>query len=387
MKINQVYEFVNTAVNEALGVAELVKEDLSNIVDAGNAVFDANAVDAYVKSLINHIGRVIFVDRIYYGGAPSLMRDSWEFGSVLEKVQADLLEAKENESWNLVDGQSYDPNIFYKPTVSAKFWNSKLTFEIPISITEMQVKQSFSNAGQLNGFIAMLFNTVSKSITVKLDELIMRVVNDGIATVISAEYTGENPDYTAKSGIRAINLLKKYNDEYGTTLTPASAVKNPEFIRYAAFEMSITMERMTRINSLFNISGKARFTPKNLMHTVMLADFAKAASIYLYSDTYHNELVKLADAETVPYWQGPGTDYSFENISTINVKTSGGLDVNVSGVLGVVFDRDAMMVANQYSRVTSNYNAKAEFTNYYYKEDISLFQDVNDEQCVVFFVA
>lgn len=387
MKINQVYEFVNTAVNEALGVAELVKEDLSNIVDAGNAVFDANAVDAYVKSLINHIGRVIFVDRIYYGGAPSLMRDSWEFGSVLEKVQADLLEAKENESWNLVDGQSYDPNIFYKPTVSAKFWNSKLTFEIPISITEMQVKQSFSNAGQLNGFIAMLFNTVSKSITVKLDELIMRVVNDGIATVISAEYTGETPDYTAKSGIRAINLLKKYNDEYGTTLTPASAVKNPEFIRYAAFEMSITMERMTRINSLFNISGKARFTPKNLMHTVMLADFAKAASIYLYSDTYHNELVKLADAETVPYWQGPGTDYSFENISTINVKTSGGLDVNVSGVLGVVFDRDAMMVANQYSRVTSNYNAKAEFTNYYYKEDISLFQDVNDEQCVVFFVA
>lgn len=387
MKINQVYEFVNTAVNEALGVAELVKEDLSNIVDAGNAVFDANAVDAYVKSLINHIGRVIFVDRIYYGGAPSLMRDSWEFGSVLEKVQADLLEAKENESWNLVDGQSYDPNIFYKPTVSAKFWNSKLTFEIPISITEMQVKQSFSNTGQLNGFIAMLFSTVSKSITVKMDELIMRVVNDGIATVISAEYTGETPDYTAKSGIRAINLLKKYNDEYGTTLTPASAVKNPEFIRYAAFEMSITMERMTRINSLFNISGKARFTPKNLMHTVMLADFAKAASIYLYSDTYHNELVKLDDAETVPYWQGPGTDYSFENISTINVKTSGGLDVNVSGVLGVVFDRDAMMVANQYSRVTSNYNAKAEFTNYYYKEDISLFQDVNDEQCVVFFVA
>lgn len=384
MKITQVYEFVNTAMSEALGASDLVQEDLSNIVDAGTSLFDANAVDAYVKSLINHIGRVVFVDRVYSSTMPDIMRDGWEYGSVLEKVQMDLLDATENESWNLVNGKSYDPHVFYQPKAEVKFWNSKLTFEIPISITEMQVKQSFSNAGQLNGFISMIFNTVAKSITIKMDELIMRVVNDLISKVIYSEYNDGN--YTEKSGVRAINLLKLYNDSYGENLTAANATKNSEFIRFAAYQMAIVSERMTKINNVYNVGGKSRFTPKDLQHIIMLSEFREAAGVYLYSDTFHNEFVRLPEASTVPFWQGNGQDYNFTDISTINVTNSDGNEVNVSGVLAVIFDRDAAMVANQYSRVTSDYNAKAEFTNYFYKEDVSLFNDVN-EQAVVFFIA
>ena len=141
MEVKQVKNLVNTATNEALGREVVVAEDLSNVVDLGDELFNANAVDKYVKALVNHIGRMIFVDRPYRGSAPSVLMDGWEFGSVLEKVQADLPLATENETWELENGTSYDPNIFYAPKVSAKFFNKRVTFEVPMSFTEKQVKR------------------------------------------------------------------------------------------------------------------------------------------------------------------------------------------------------------------------------------------------------
>lgn len=384
MKVTQVKDLVNTAAAEATGQSDLVKEDLSDLGMAADAILNANAMDNYVKSLVNHIGRVIFVDRVYTGSVIDIVRDGWEYGSILQKVSSDLLSATENESWKLQAGMSYDPNIFTPPTAEAKFWNHKLTYEIDLSITTMQVKESFSSAAQLNGFVSMIYNTIAKSNTVKLDELIMRVINDMIAKTIYAEYP--NAAYTTKSGVRAINLLYLYNQKYGTNLTADKSYTDPDFVRFASYQMSLISERMMKINNIYNIGGKSRFTPRDMQHIVMLSDFAKAASIYLYSDTFHNEFVTLPNGESVPFWQGSGTDYAFDSISTVNVTDSEGHDVNIPGVLAIIFDRDAAMVANHDSRVTSNYNPRAEFTNFFYKEDVSLFNDPW-EQFVVFFVA
>ena len=207
MEIKQFYELVNKATREILGEEQVLLEDLSNVVDTGDAVLNAGAVDKYVKALVNHIGKVIFVNRVYRGSAPSVLMDSWEFGSVVEKIHMELPEGEENESWELEDRTSYDTNIFYKPKVKAKFFNKKVTFEIPISITDLQVKQSFSSAEQLNSFISMIYNEVEKSMTVKLDILIMRTINNFIAETI---YDGVGTTYTNTS-MRAVNLLKEAN--------------------------------------------------------------------------------------------------------------------------------------------------------------------------------
>ena len=150
MKVAQIYDIVNTITKEVLGETAVVNEDLSNIVDVGTQVFDANATDAYVRKLMNQVGKIVFVNRAYSGVVPSVLMDGWEYGSVVEKVRGELPEATENESWELTNGTSYDPNVFYQPTVTVKFYNSKTTFEVPVSITEKQVKQSFQNAEQLN---------------------------------------------------------------------------------------------------------------------------------------------------------------------------------------------------------------------------------------------
>lgn len=386
MEVKQVYELANTITNEVLGKENVVNEDLSNIVDVGEEIINSNNLDNYVKNLVDRIGKVVFVNRPYSGSVPSLIMSGWEFGSIMEKIQADIPEASENESWELVNGTSYDPNIFYQPKVTAEFFNKKMTFECNMSFTEKQVKESFSNAEQLNGFMSMLYNSVDRSMTIKIDGLVMRTINNAIASTIYSDYGIDEKN--TKSGIKAVNLLYLYNNKYGTTLTPIQALTTPEFIRFASYEIGLYRDRLSRMSTLFNIGGKERFTPYDMQHLVLLSDFEKSAGVYLYDSNgqFSTENIKLPNADVVPFWQGSGKDYSFENVSSINVKTANNDTVSVSGVLGVLFDRDSMGITNYEKRVTTNYNPKAEFYNNFYKFEMGAFNSQN-EQVVVFFIA
>lgn len=386
MEVKQIYDLVNQVSEEVLGKTDLVKEDLTGVVDLGEEVINADAVDNYVKSLVNHIGKVVFVDRPYSGKVPSVLMDSWEFGSVLEKISAELPEAEENESWNLIDGKTYDQDVFHAPKVSAKFFNGKTTFEVPISITEMQVKESFSSRAQLNGFMSMIYNSVDKAMTIRIDSLIMRTIDNMIGETVLADATTLGENYTAGSTNRCVNVLKLYNTQFGTTLTPKDAIYNPDFIRYASFIIASYQDRMGSISTLFNIGGKDRFTSSDRLHTVLLSEFKNAANTYLQADIRHNELTALPNAESVPYWQASGLTYDFADTSRIDIKTSDGKDVSLSGIIGVMFDRDALGVSNLDKRVTSAYNAKAEFYNNFYKFDAGYFNDTN-ENFVVFYLA
>ena len=378
MEIKQIYPLVNEATNEALGVEGLVLEDLSNIVEVGNAVFNANAMDKYVKALVNRIGKIIFVNRVYEGSAPSVLMDGWEYGSVMQKVSMGLPEATENETWELTDGQSYDPHIFHAPKgVVAKYYNKYVTFEIDMSFTENQLKMSFNSVTELNGFISMLYTQVENSMTVKLDELIRRTINNMIAETVHTN-----------NGARAINLLTLYKSAYpaDSTITAATALNNPDFIRFAAYIIKVTHGRMRTMSTVFNEGNQPRHTPTDMSHIVLLEDFASGADVFLQSNTFHDELSALPTAERVPYWQGSGTSYAFADVSKINVKTAGGNVVEQGGILGVMFDRWALGVANIERKVTSQYTPNAEFFTNFYKYKAAYFNDFN-ENFVVFFVA
>lgn len=382
MKVKQLHLVVNAATEAILGETAVLQEDLSNIVDVGKLIIDTDKVDNYVKNLVNHIGKVIFVDRIYQGGVPTLLMDSWEYGSILEKVSADLPTATENSTWELQDGENYSPDLFYKPTVSAKFFNSKVTFEIPMSFTERQVKESFSNAEQLNGFISMLTTSVENAMTVKIDSLIMRTLSNMIGETVVDAGVSVDPTTTAP---RAVNLLKLYNEANGKTLAVADALADPEFIRYATYQISLVSARMSRISTLFNVEGKERFTPDGSKLTVLLADFSKASDILLASSTFNADRAVLPAHDVVPFWQGSGTGYAFEDVSKIDVKTTAGSEVQLSGILGILADRNAIGVTNLERRVTTNYNPKAEFYNNFYKFEAGYYNDFA-ENFIVFFI-
>ena len=388
MQVAQLHTLINSVVKEVVGETAVLKEDLTNVVDIGKEVFSAGAVDNYVKALVNHIGKVIFVNRLYAGGVPSVLMDAWEYGSVMEKISSEMPTASENQSWDLADGTDYSPDVFYKPKVSAKFFNSKITFEIPVSFTELQVKESFSNSTQLNGFVSMLVTGVENSMTVKLDALIMRTINNMIGEVAFADLKGATPGVidTNQDKVKAVNLLKGYNTAYGKTLTAAKALSDPEFVRYATYRIGLYQDRMSRVSTLFNVGAKERFTPKDMQHVVLLSDFSKASETFVLSGAYNEERVTLPKHESVPYWQGSGLNYEFDEVSKVDVKTAGGKTVSLKGIIGVIFDRDALGVSNLSRRVTTNYNPKAEFYTNFYKFDAGYFNDMN-ENFVVFFAA
>ena len=381
MEIKQIATMINSITNELIGESAVVNEDLGNIVDVGTAVANANAYDTFTQKLVNRIGKTIFSARKYVGRVPSLVRDNWEFGSMLQKITgAGLIEAQQNDTWNLTDGTSYDPNKFTKPSLNAKFYNKKVTFELPQSIAIKQVKQSLSSAAELNGLLDMLYNEIEKSLTVKVDSLCMRCINNLILNTLQ------------KNGKNAVNLLTMFNTRFrteGTELTADKAITDPEFIRYAAYIMRLYATRMRVINTHFNTEGLPRFTPGDSLNVLLLEDFASAADIYLYSNTFHDDFVKLPTAETVPYWQGTGEGYAFADISKIDAKAAGAQAIVINphtGIIGVMYDKDAAGVCLEDSYVTSQVNNKAEFVNNWHKYEAEYINDYSEQNCV-FYVA
>lgn len=379
MKVTQLKDIVNTVTSEVLGKQDVVSEDLSNLVDVGNEIINTDNVDNYVKKLIDRIGKVIFVNRLYAGGVPSVLMDSWEFGSIVEKISADMPDADENDSWKLENGQEYSQDTFYQPKVSAKFFNSKVTFDVKLSFTTQQVKESFASVNELNAFLSMLETGVKNSMTVKLDGLIMRTINNMTAQTL---YKGQ--------AMQKVNLLTAYNKATGQTLKTDKALLDKDFLKFASLVIKKYQARITKMSTLFNQGQKARFTNINDLHTVLLSDFADSAEVYLMSDTYHNDTVSLPQHETVPYWQGSGKTYSFNDVSSIKVKINDGTktakDVTQAGIVGVMFDTNALGVSNLNQRTTTAYNARAEFYTNFYKMDAGYFNDLN-ENFVVFYIA
>ena len=378
MKVTQIKDIINSVTGEVLGKTDLVAEDLSNLVDIGNEIVDTSNVDNYVNKLVDRIGKTVFVNRVYAGGVPSVLMDSWEFGSIVEKISADMPEADENDSWNLKDGQTYSQDTFYQPKVSAKFFNSKVTFDVKLSFTTEQVKESFTSVDEMNGFLSMIETGVQNSMTVKLDSLIMRTINNFTAQVLN----GSN-------AMQKVNLLEMYNTGATSKLKAQDALTDKGFLKFASLMIKKYQSRMVKMSTLFNAAGKARFTNSNDLHTVLLSDFADSADVYLMSDTYHTDAVQLPQHETVPKKQASGKSYAFADVSKIDTKIDAGnktaKEVSQTGILGVMFDTNALGVSNLNQRVTSSYNARAEFYTNYYKLDAGYFNDLN-ENFVVFYI-
>lgn len=379
MKITQIKDLVNSSLKEVDGTSILLKEDLSNVVDVGKDILDKDDIDNFVKKLVDRVGKTVFNNRVYQGSAPSVLMDAWEYGSVVEKVDAELPNVEENESWNLQDGKSYDQDIFYQPKVSAKFFNSKVTFDIPMSFTKMQVKSAFNSATELNSFISMLMTKVQNAMTLHLDGLIMKTINNFTAQVINSN-----------KGLQVVNLLKGYNDQTGQSLTSDKALTDPNFIKYANLMINTYRSRISQMSTLFNVGGVHKFTPKENQHLVILSDLASASKVYLESDTYNQQNVQLgSNYDTVPYWQGSGTSYAFTDTSSIDVAIKDGSstkEVKQSGILGVLFDTSALGVSCQNPRTTTAVNARAEFYTNFNKYDAMYYNDLN-ENFVVFMVA
>ena len=373
MKVEQIYEIVNDTTKEILGETDLVATaDNGKIVDIGEVVIGSQNMDNYVRNLVDRIGKVVFVDRPYEGNTPSVLMTDTEWGAITEKIKyVGLPEATENETWELTDGESYDPNVFTKPQVGAKFYSKRTTFEVPMSFVQRQIRSAFSGAGQVAAFFGMIENTIAKTMTIKQDSLILKTIGNFAMHA--------KTDATDLGYVRYVKLGTMYRSQFGKETTGEALLYDPEFVRYSSMIIKRIAKRMSGISTVFNANGNPRNTAAKYLHMILHGDFTSAAEAYLQSDTYHDEFTKLPKAEVVPFWQGSGSSFAWSDTSAIKGIPSGGNEaVTVSNILGVLFDRDALGVCNLDRRVTSNWNGKAEFTNNWYKFDCGYFNDFDE---------
>lgn len=400
MKVTQIADVLNYAIEkEVVGEVDLVNEDLSNIVDVGKLVSDSltasGNTNSFVSTLIDRIGRVKYVDRTYATQAPNILKDSYEYGSILMKVRAEVPEFQENTSWKLgafdglgiKDAGELDPFVISAPNAIAKVYNSKVTYEAPITISDVMLKQAFTSAAEMGRFIAMIENRIQLKMTLSTDALIMRTINNLIGLKIGAA----NAVGATKSNV--INLLTEYNSilDSGDQLTAAEALRSTEFLRFATKTIALYKDYLKTASVKYNDSDNyITFTPSDRLKFVALSEFAKDMETYLYADTYHNEFVKMDGYSTVPFWQSQGEDEDdFTVRSALAITcTDGSATYNIaqSGIVAVMFDEEAAAVVNENYRITSQYNPRGEYTNYFYKWDAGYMNDTY-ENCVVFLVA
>ena len=376
MLITQTKEILHTIATEMLGPDNtIVTENLENLQDIGNVLITQQNVDTYVKKLVDKIGKVVFKNRLLNSTAPSLLVDSWEYGAILQKVRMKLIPAEENDAVKLVDGQSYDQNVFHQPTVSATFYSKEITFEVPISYTREQLNSSFNSVSELNGFYNLLETTVQNSLTVKTDALIMRTINYRIGKT-----------YTKGRASQKINLLAGYNAASGKELTTANCFQDEGFLKYAIAEIKNYQDRLKLPSSIFNDLKEETFTPAQNQKLVLLSDFKNTVDTHLIPVVQNSENLTLT-SETVPYWQGSGANFSFADISKIDVTLDTASEkAQVGGIVGILFDDEALKVGNLNQYVTTNYNAKGDFYTNYYKEQSGFFVDLA-ENFIIFYVA
>ena len=377
MLITQVGPLLNAIFPEVLGESALLTEDLSNLVDLGKAITSLDSYrNKFVQALVDRIGKTIYVDRPYSGDFPSLYMDSWKYGSIMAKFATELKEADMNLSWELTDGTSYDQDTYYGLTASAKFFNKMVTHEVRQSLPEYQLDHSFSSAAEAAKFYSMIQTHVQNTLTMQNSILAHRTVTRLMANIIASG-----------TSLQKVNLLAEYNTLAGTSLTPDEALKTAEFIRYAVRRIKQVSTYITKYSTKFNTGGKQRFTPTDRQRIFYLADFATALGVYLYNapNQYATDFLQLPKGDTVPYWQGTGTDFGFDSLSSIDL-TADGITGKQSGIVALLADEFAMGICNENARTTTHYNAAAEFTNYWYKRDARYFNDP-DENAVLFYLA
>lgn len=370
MKQTDIHSFLSTVYQEVTGETDVVKEDLTNIVDVGDTLMDNQTYkDAYVRAMFNTIGRWEFVERPYVGAAPDIERKDWEWGSIMSKSRTKDTEPSKNPSWHVQPGDSVDQFVFNPPEVQTTLFNVAVDWEIDVSFMNKQLKQSFNDGSTMDRFLSMIRSKVNEDQTANIDELKMRAINNFIGYRLARQ-----------KGI--YDVLTAYNTRFSKSLTAYDAPYDKDFLRFYAYQILLYKSRMKRktANFIDNDPGYTSFTPEDYNRIVVLDVFGEALKVYLQSDTFHDDMVKIGKFDTVSRWQGTGmgVDYPFSEISQINIEVAGlsnNNHVSRMGIAGLMFDRDAIGIINEDREIEVAYDARGQYWNNFYKVTTRLYND------------
>ena len=376
---NQIYNFVNDVRKDAFGVNTGVQvRDTSSLVSFGDWVFNSGNDDSksqFWKALIHKVGRTTIAIRKYERRGRKVIKDPIEWGLILEKISYTIGDAIENKSWT-AQGDSDPFNITGSVTVTAKYFKSLDTWERDQFIPDFQLYTAFRSPERMGAFITGLFTALDNALELELERVGAMAVNTYMAKALSESNNNVNMKR---------NLLAEYNTITNAGLTVLKAKTDVDFLKFASKEIKLATDRLDTYSTIFNMDRQQRLTPKDKLVVEILSEFAAITDTYLMSDTYHNELVKLPNYESVPYWQSTGTGFKWEDTSKINIKIDDATTVEKGNIIAFIHDIDAVSATADRIRTKSIYDPQKEQTNYFKKADVGYAVDMS-ENGIVFYM-
>jgi len=391
MNYKQIGEILNDVYGSIIGEGELIKEDLSNIVEVGKVItasstFDDN-FDNLVKKLVDKVGKTIeHTDTLEVRHLP-IYRDSWEYGSILEKIRVEAPETEEDYTFDLSNYTGEDVFTLAPAEISAKYFNNSTTFKIKISLPKKQLKSAFTSASQMNKVISAIENRIM----FKLDIDLLALEYRNECNLIAEKFKNGNKNCL-------INLYEEYVIETGdTTVEVDKFLTTDRCLRFANKKIKMLRSFLKKASVLYNDGGYTNVTNSNQQITLLLTDFVSSLDSYLYSSNRHNEYLKIDNFTEMPYWQSGGKDDSYSNRSSINVipasegkaPTTGDdtrLVINETNILGVIQDIRACAVTCEHAETESINVPDARFINFWHFRDANYINDV-DENVIVLYLS
>lgn len=371
MKVNQIYSILNDINKQMWGQDAIDVNDLSGLIAMGSSVMSStDNMDKFLNKLVDRIGKTVVRTLDLELDFPGLFMDSFEFGATLQKITVNPFEAINNAEWE-VGANDFQPTFadVHKANIVVSYFTGIDTAKFQRTLPDGLFDSAFINESSMGNFIDAIIEAMTDSMTMSINNMSRTAVNNFIAEKIKAN-----------NGV--INLLTGYNTMVGVgnTITAATAMYNKEFIRYATNEIRKYIKYLRTPSVLYNTgvieNGVAtpvvRATARDNMHIIFNTWFTSAVESYLESDTFHNELVSLPYYNEVSYWQankGESTINDFTTNTSIKVTPSSEAgavspsDVEQSGIIGILADRQAIAVGINKQRTGTFRNDIDAYTN------------------------
>lgn len=369
MAVKQIYDIVNSVNKQTMGLTDLTVVDEQGLISLGQTVLTTNGLaDTWLNSLAQRIGKTIISFREYKSKYSDMVLDSMQWGNIVQKIKVSMPEATKDESYNLIDGQSVDMYKVANPKVTQSFFTSETPYQFYVTVKRTQLKEAFTSETSMNGFIGAVYGEVQNAIELSLESLARNCINNFIGEKVNAA--------------KQINLLDMYNTETNNTLTVNTCLHNKEFLAYCVSRINLYSKYMENMSTEYNDGSQTRHTPKSLQHLRVLEDFESRLETVVQYQAFRDNYVKLNNYHTTSFWQ------SVKKPSEINVNiSSDGTAVNYSGILAVLYDRDALGLYKKDSwNSTTPFNSAGGYYNTYYHHKELYFNDLS-ENFVVFVIA
>lgn len=385
MDTNQIYSLVNDAVAQGTGQNGLTAIDAQSLISLGNVVLSSSAnTEAFLGTLAQRIGRTILRFRKYNNKLSGLVLDDFEYGAIVQKIRVAMPDAESDQSYGLTDGQAVDHYKVAKPEVLQKLFVTRTPYQFHVTIQREHLREAFMSPEAMGGFISVIFGEVQNAIDYALERLGRAAISNFIAesyTITPGEDEDEEPTYTGKQNVVNLGTLYKALNTEAADWDYDQLLNSDDFHRFAISEINRRadmMEEMSVLN-LASTSGEPTFTPRDKMYIFLESGYRRRMETVAQYAAFNERFLDIGAFDTLTYWQNASYP------RTIQVtRASDGEDVNMTGIVGVMYDRDALGIYKMIEEVlTTPVNAAGMYYNQYYHERQLWFNDLS-ENFVVF---